>query len=127
MPTILIADDEFHIRRLIQQTLELFEDEGVEIITAQNGEEALNIIKEKRPELVFLDIVMPEIDGFSVCITVKKELGMKDVHIAILTAMGQECDKAMGKLCGCDDFITKPFSTKELRTKVREILFPAKK
>ncbi|MEO5358872.1 MAG: response regulator [Nitrospirota bacterium] len=127
MPTILIVDDEPHIRRLIQQTLEALEDEGVDIITAQNGEEALIIIKEKKPELVLLDIMMPKMNGFVVCETVKKKLGMKDVYIAMLTAKGQAIDKADSIKSGCDDFITKPFSTKDLRTKAREILFPVKK
>ncbi|MBF0458035.1 MAG: response regulator [Nitrospirae bacterium] len=127
MPTILIADDQPDMRRLIKQTLEDLEDEGVEIITAENGKEALDLIKEKRPELVLLDIMMPLMDGFEVCEEVKNRLFMKEVYIVMVTAKGQEIDRNKGKECGCDDYITKPFSTAEIEDKAREILFPAKK
>ena len=70
---ILIVDDEAHIRMLIEQTLEDLEDEGVEIITATNGEEALDAIKTEKPNLVFLDVMMPKMSGFEVCQMVKNE------------------------------------------------------
>ncbi|MBF0318960.1 MAG: response regulator [Nitrospirae bacterium] len=122
MPTILIADDEQHIRMLIEQTLESLEDEGVEILTAQNGDDALQTIKEKRPELVFLDVMMPKMNGFDVCNAVKNELGIKGIYIIMLTAKGQEFDKEKGIESGCDLYITKPFSPKELKNKAKEIL-----
>lgn len=122
MPTILIVDDEQHIRLLIEQTLEELEDDGVEILTADNGTGALEIIKENQPELVFLDVMMPKMNGFDVCNTVKNELGMKGIYIILLTAKGQEFDKEKGKECGSDLYITKPFSPKELRNKAKEIL-----
>ena len=66
-PTILIVDDEAHLRMLIQQTLEELEDEGVELLTASNGEEALATIESVKPNLVFLDVMMPKLSGFDVC------------------------------------------------------------
>src|SRR3990170_3424565 len=80
MPCILIVDDEAHIRLLIAQTLEELEEEGVEILTAENGEEALEIIRSEKPRLVFLDVMMPKMNGFDVCRRVKTELGMRDVY-----------------------------------------------
>ena len=92
---ILIVDDEPHVRLLLEQTLEKVEDKGVELIFADNGEDALRIINEKRPELVFLDVMMPKMNGFDVCNNVKNELGIKDVYIIMLTAKGQKVDKAV--------------------------------
>ena len=75
-PTILIVDDEPHLRTLIQQTLEELEDEGVELLTASNGEEALATIEAVKPNLVFLDVMMPKLSGFDVCKRTKQELGL---------------------------------------------------
>ena len=96
MPIILIVDDEPHIRLLLEQTMEELEDEGVELLTACNGIDALNIIKEKRPELIFIDVMMPGLSGFEVCNKVKNELGMKELYIIMLTAKGQEVDREQG-------------------------------
>src|SRR5437762_13149973 len=87
---LLIVDDEAHIRMLIEQTLEELEDEGVEFLTAENGEEALEIIQKENPQLVFLDVMMPKMNGMEVCRRVKKELGLDKVFIVLLTAKGQE-------------------------------------
>ena len=78
---LLIVDDEPHIRMLLQQTLEELEDEDVSFYTAENGEEALEIIKTENPQLVFLDVMMPKMNGMEVCRTVKKELGMDKIFI----------------------------------------------
>ena len=83
---ILIVDDEAHIRMLIEQTLEELEDDGVEFLTAENGEIALEIIQKENPKLVFLDVMMPKMNGMEVCRRVKKELELKDVFIVLLTA-----------------------------------------
>lgn len=122
MPTILIVDDEPHIRLLLEQTLEELEDEGVELLFAENGEQALDIICGRRPELVFLDVMMPRLSGFEVCGKVKLELGLKDVFIIMLTAKGQEFDKEKGKEAGADIYLTKPFNPDEIISKAREIL-----
>ena len=122
MPKILIADDEPHIRLLLEQILEELEDEGVELILAENGEKAYNTICDQRPELVFLDIMMPKMSGFDVCIKVKKELNFDEVYIILLTAKGQEFDKLKGKESGADVYMTKPFSPDEIIEKARQVL-----
>ena len=120
--TILIVDDEAHLRMLIQQTLEELEDEGVELITASNGEEALARIQEARPQLVFLDVMMPKLSGFDVCQRAKKDLGLTDVHIVLLTAKGQEFDRQRGVEVGADLYMTKPFDPDTLLQKARDVL-----
>ncbi len=119
---ILIVDDEPHIRILMEQTLEELEDEGVELLTAINGEDALNTIKAEKPELVFLDVMMPKMSGFEVCNAVKNELDIKDVYIIMLTAKGQEFDKQKGSESGADLYMTKPFDPDEVLEKSMEIL-----
>jgi len=119
---ILIVDDEAHLRMLIEQTLEDLQDEGVELLTAGNGEEALEKIKAEKPNLVFLDVMMPKMSGFDVCHAVKNELGMKEVHIVLLTAKGQEFDKQKGQEAGADLYMTKPFDPDALLAKAKEVL-----
>jgi DNA-binding response OmpR family regulator len=121
-PKILIVDDEAHIRLLIEQTLEELEDGGVQILTASNGEEALAIIKAEKPRLVFLDVMMPKMNGFDVCDVVKNQLGLKEIFIIMLTAKGQEFDKQRGQEVGVDIYMTKPFDPDELLKKAQEIL-----
>ena len=120
--TILIVDDEAHLRTLIQQTLEELEDEGVELLTATNGEEALATIEAVRPQLVFLDVMMPKLSGFDVCTRAKKTLGLTDVYIVLLTAKGQEFDRQRGVDAGADLYMTKPFDPDALLQKARDVL-----
>jgi DNA-binding response OmpR family regulator len=122
MPKILIVDDEPDMRILLEQTLEGFEDKGVILLTADNGKKAIECIKAEKPELVFLDVMMPEINGFEICNTVKNEYGMKDVYIVILTAKGQEIDKQQGQDVGVDVYMTKPFDLDEIVEKTIEVL-----
>ena len=119
---ILIVDDEAHIRMLIEQTLEELEDEGVEFLTAENGEIALEIIQKENPKLVFLDVMMPKMNGMEVCRRVKKELGLDNVFIILLTAKGQELDRQRGQEVGANLYMTKPFDPEVLLTKAREVL-----
>jgi len=119
---ILIVDDEAHIRMLIGQTLEELEDEGVEFLTAENGEIALDIIQKENPQLVFLDVMMPKMNGMEVCRRVKKELGLENVFIVLLTAKGQETDRQKGLDVGADVYMTKPFDPEVLLEKAREVL-----
>lgn len=119
---ILIVDDEAYIRMLIEQTLEELEDEGVEFLTAENGEIALEIIQEENPQLVFLDVMMPKMNGMEVCRRVKKELGMDKVFIVLLTAKGQEADRQKGLDVGADVYMTKPFDPEVLLTRAKEVL-----
>lgn len=111
---ILIADDEPHIRLLLEQTLEELEDQGVELLTACNGQEALDLIKAEQPQLVFLDVMMPHMNGFDVCNAVKHDLALHNVRIIILTAKGQEFDKQKGSEVGADLYMTKPFDPDEV-------------
>lgn len=122
MPKVLIVDDEPFIRLLLEQTLEELEDEGVELITADNGETALDIIRSETPEIVFLDVMMPKMNGFDVCNMVKNELGITGVYIVLLTAKGQEFDKQKGADAGADIYMTKPFNPDEVLEKARSIL-----
>ena len=122
MSTILIVDDEMHIRTLIQQALEELEDEGVELLTASNGEEALATIESARPSLVFLDVMMPKVSGFDVCKRTKGELGLPDTYIVLLTAKGQEFDRQKGYDSGANLYMTKPFDPDALLAKAREVL-----
>ena len=119
---ILIVDDEAHIRMLIEQTLEELEDEGVEFLTAENGEIALDIIQKENPKLVFLDVMMPKMNGMEVCRRVKKELDLKDVFIVLLTAKGQELDRQRGQEVGADVYMTKPFDPEIILSKAKEVL-----
>ena len=122
MPKVLIVDDEPFIRLLLEQTLEELEDEGVELVTADNGETALDIIRSETPEMVFLDVMMPKMNGFDVCHQVKNELGLTDVFIVLLTAKGQEFDKQRGVDVGADIYMTKPFNPDDVLAKTREVL-----
>lgn len=119
---LLIVDDEPHIRMLIEQTLEDLEDEGVELLFAENGEQALAIIKEEKPNLVFLDVMMPKMNGMEVCQKVKKELKLTDVYIILLTAKGQEVDRQKGLDMGADRYMTKPFDPDEMLSVAEEII-----
>lgn len=119
---VLIVDDEVHIRTLIEQTLEDLEDEGVELLTASNGAEALELIEAERPRLVFLDVMMPKMNGFDVCDAVKNQHGLKDVYVVMLTAKGQEFDKQRGAEVGADLYMTKPFDPDELLDRARDVL-----
>jgi DNA-binding response OmpR family regulator len=121
-PKILIVDDEAHIRLLLERTLLDFEDEGVEIITADNGADALEIIRAERPALVFLDVMMPKMNGFDVCNVVKNELKLENIYIVLLTAKGQEYDKERGEKVGANIYLTKPFDPDEICAKAEEVL-----
>lgn len=118
----MIVDDEAHIRMLIGQTLEELEDEGVEFLTADNGEAALELIQSEKPNLVFLDVMMPKMNGMDVCRKVKQDSELKDVFIIILTAKGQELDRQKGQEVGADIYLTKPFDPEVLLSKAKEVL-----
>ncbi|MCF2970100.1 response regulator [Synechococcus sp. Nb3U1] len=119
---ILIVDDEPHIRLLLEQTLEELEAEGVELILAANGEEALELIRTERPQIVFLDVMMPRLNGFDVCQQVKQDPELQHTTIVMLTAKGQEFDKQRGQEVGADLYITKPFDPDVLTAKAAELL-----
>jgi DNA-binding response OmpR family regulator len=119
---VLIVDDEPHIRMLLEQTLEDFEDKGVELLIAKDGKEALRFIKKEEPNLVYLDVMMPEVNGYDVCNITKNTLLLKHVYIVLLTAKGQEFDKKKGLEAGADLYLTKPFDPDYIVEKTEEVL-----
>ena len=122
MASVLIVDDEQHIRLLIEQTLEPLEDQGVELLTAGDGETALGVVEQHRPALVFLDVMMPKRNGFEVCRAIKHELGLAETYVVMLTAKGQAYDREQGLEVGADVYLTKPFDPDELLDLARRIL-----
>lgn len=116
---IFIADDEPHIVRALSF---VFERDGYTVETASDGAAALRLIKELKPRIVFLDLVMPKMTGDEVCKTIKQDKDLKDIHIVILTCKGQELDREVSIASGADTFITKPFSPKEVLKMVKDIL-----
>lgn len=119
---VLIVDDEPHIRTLLEQTLEELEDYDVEILTAANGKAGLETIQSETPDLVFLDVMMPEMNGYEVCQRIKSDETLNDTYIIMLTAKGQEFDKEKGAQVGTDMYITKPFDPDDVLETAIEIL-----
>lgn len=116
---ILIVDDEEHIVELLDFNLKNI---GYETFIATDGIEALKIAEEEKPNLILLDLMLPGIDGFDVCKEIKKNRDMKNTSIIMLTAKGEELDKILGLELGADDYITKPFSVRELLARVKAVL-----
>jgi len=116
---ILIVDDEPHVIRSLTFVLS---KEGYEVSSAENGEDALAKIRQLKPNLVFLDVMMPKKNGYEVCQEIKKDSSMRDIHVIMLTAKGQEADREQGMEAGADEFMTKPFSPIGVLDKVRELL-----
>lgn len=113
---ILIVDDEPPIVELVAYNLQAA---GFEVIAAKDGIEALDLLEKENPDLVLLDIMLPELDGFSVCQRMRRT---SNVPIVMLTARGGETDKVWGLEIGADDYITKPFSPKEMVARVKAVL-----
>jgi two-component system, OmpR family, alkaline phosphatase synthesis response regulator PhoP len=120
---ILIVDDEPNILILMEQALEYLEEKyNVELFLTNNGQSALEIVKEEKPNLIFLDVMMPKMSGLEVCNTIKNIYKMTDIYVIMLTARGQEFDKKSGIAVGADLYLTKPFRPKEVLQKSKEIL-----
>ncbi len=120
---ILIVDDEPHIRSLLEQTLEELEEEhGVAILSASDGKEGLALIEKDRPSLVFLDIMMPGMDGYEVCRAVHGNPELSGTRMILLTAKGQAVDREEGLASGAVDYMTKPFDPDRVVARAREIL-----
>lgn len=122
MAKILIADDEKYIRLLLEQSLEEITDQGIELLFAVDGQEALDLIQEQQPELVFLDLMMPKLTGIEVCDIVKNKLGIKDSYIIMLTAKCQAGDLEQGLSMGADAYMSKPFDLDEIIEITKQIL-----
>ncbi len=119
MKKILIVDDKLEVVELIAATLK---GEGYRLITASDGREALEKIGTEKPDLVLLDVIMPEMDGFEVLIEAKKDPKTKGIPIIMLTAEGQKSDKDKGIELGAEGYIIKPFSPSHLLIKIEEIM-----
>jgi DNA-binding response OmpR family regulator len=119
---ILIIDDEAFIRRLIEQTLEDLEERGVEILSADNGRDGLEMIRAQKPNLVFLDVMMPGLDGFEVCRAARQDADTTNPFIVLLTAKGQDDDKRIGEEAGANRYLTKPFDPDELFALAEEVI-----
>ncbi|MDD5491630.1 MAG: response regulator transcription factor [bacterium] len=116
---ILIVEDEKDIVELLQYNLE---KENFKIQSAGNGQRALDLVRKNHPDLILLDLMLPEIDGLEVCRILKKDSKTSHIPIIMLTAKSSESDKIVGLELGADDYITKPFSMKELIARVKALL-----
>ena len=116
---ILIVEDDRDIAEMVEYNLR---EEGYDTISAFNGEDGVRLAKKESPDLIVLDIMLPIIDGFEVCRILKKEQTTTEIPIIILSAKSQETDKVVGLELGADDYITKPFSPRELIARIRAIL-----
>jgi two-component system alkaline phosphatase synthesis response regulator PhoP len=117
MPRILVVDDEPEIVRGLEHNLRF---EGYETVAASDGQEAITLAAREAPDLILLDIMMPKLSGWDVCRTLRGK-GI-DVPIIMLTARGEEVDRVLGLELGADDYVTKPFSLRELLARVRAVL-----
>ncbi len=116
---ILVVDDEPHVVRTLTFVLE---KEGYQVLTAGNGEDAINQVYESKPDLMFLDVMMPKKNGYEVCGELKNDSNLKNIYIIMLSAKGQEADKEKAMNLGADEFMTKPFSPAGVVSRVRELL-----
>ena len=116
---IFVVEDEKPISDLLNYNLE---KEGFRVSSSENGEEALGIIKEKKPDLILLDWMLPDLSGIKICQFLKQDSVVRDIPIIMLTAKGEEEDKVKGLNTGAEDYITKPFSFPELLARVKSIL-----
>ncbi|MDU1411651.1 MAG: response regulator transcription factor [Clostridium sp.] len=117
--TILVVDDEVHIQELIKFNLS---KNGFQVITADNGIDALRIAEDEKPDLILLDLMIPGIDGLEVCKKIRRNSSIESIPIIMITAKGEELDKILGLELGADDYITKPFSVRELVARVKAML-----
>lgn len=116
---ILIVDDEEHICELIKFNLQ---NNGYKTLIANNGIDALKMTKEQIPDLILLDLMLPGMDGYDVCKEIRRDLSTLSIPIIMITAKGEEFDKVLGLELGADDYITKPFSIRELLARVKAVL-----
>jgi phosphate regulon transcriptional regulator PhoB len=116
---ILVVDDEKDIVELVQYNLK---KEGYGVISACDGERALDLVKKELPDLIVLDLMLPGMDGLEVCRTLKNDSRTSDIPVIMLTAKGEEADIVVGLELGADDYITKPFSVRQLLARVKTVL-----
>jgi two-component system, OmpR family, alkaline phosphatase synthesis response regulator PhoP len=116
---ILVVDDEIYIVHILDFSLGM---EGYEVLTALDGEQALEKARTEKPDLIVLDIMMPKLDGYETCKRLKADPATKDVPVILLSAKGRNVDQKVGFEVGADDYITKPFSPRKLVERINAIL-----
>ena len=116
---ILVVDDEIYIVHILDFSLGM---EGYEVVTALDGEEALQKVKEATPDLIVLDIMMPKMDGYETCKALKADDATKNIPVILLSAKGRNVDMQTGYDVGADDYITKPFSPRKLVDRINAML-----
>jgi two-component system alkaline phosphatase synthesis response regulator PhoP len=117
--TILIVEDEKDIVKMLEYNLK---KEGFKVLSVRNGEDAIDAAKSEHPELIILDLMLPGIDGLEVCKTLKGDAKTASIPVIMLTAKSQESDKVVGLELGADDYVTKPFSPRELIARIKAVL-----
>ena len=115
---ILIADDEVNIRLLVGSML----GKDYIVLKASDGEEAINITRNQKPDFIFMDIMMPNVDGYTACNIIKKDPVVKATPVVMLTAVGYELNKKLAKEVGADGYMTKPFTSQELLETITRFL-----
>jgi two-component system alkaline phosphatase synthesis response regulator PhoP len=116
---ILVVDDEIYIVHILDFSLGM---EGYEVITALDGEQALEKVKTEKPDLIVLDIMMPKLDGYEVCKSIKSSAETQHIPVILLSAKGRNVDQKLGFDVGADDYITKPFSPRKLVERINQLL-----
>ena len=116
---ILVVDDEVNITQILEFSIGA---EGYEVITAANGEEAIDKARREQPDLIILDVMMPKIDGYEACRVLKANPLTKGIPVVLLTAKGRDIDKRLGYEVGATDYIIKPFSPNKLVDRIHELL-----
>jgi len=119
MERVLIVDDDPDIVRLVSYNLS---HAGYEVLTASTGRKALELVQQQPPDLIVLDVMLPDVDGMEVCRTLRQQLSSRRIPILMLTARGDEIDRVVGFELGADDYVAKPFSPRELVLRIKSIL-----
>jgi len=119
MERVLIVDDDPDIVRLVSYNLS---HAGYEVQTASTGQKALELVQKQPPDLIVLDVMLPDVDGMEVCRTLRQQLPSRRIPILMLTARGEEIDRVVGFELGADDYVAKPFSPRELVLRIKSIL-----
>jgi DNA-binding response OmpR family regulator len=117
--TVLVVDDEPFICRSLSFVLR---KGNYNVVEARNGEEALAAVRLHKPDLVFMDVMMPKLNGFDVCAQIKQDPELRDTRVILLTAKGQDSDREVGTKAGADDYMTKPFSPTKILERARAML-----
>ena len=116
---IVVVDDEYFISKSLSF---IFEKSGYECLTANDGQSGLDLIKKEKPALAILDIVMPKLNGYEICKEIRSDQELKNIHIIMLTGMGQESDQKASLAAGANECILKPFNPRIIQKRVTEIL-----